>query len=160
MTAMIWPALLLAGAALPAADRTALDTQVAAIFRPYSQEPAPTPAWDYPVWSASVRALIVHWRRVTPEGEVDDLSDGDWLCQCQDWDHRHFRVIPGKPRRLTADRVEIPVRLDIGWKARRDARLVLVRETAGWRLDDLFSKDMPRGLQRALRDTIAKDEAL
>jgi hypothetical protein len=37
-------------------------------------------------------ALIARWKAVMPQDEVDALNDGDWLCQCQDWDGDGFRA--------------------------------------------------------------------
>lgn len=157
---MIWALpLLLASTALPAADRAALDATVDRIFAPYQRESSAQAAWDYPVYSDETAALIAHWERVRPSDEVDALSDGDWLCQCQEWDWRSFAVVKGKARVLAADSVELPVRLAIGWNGSRSARLRLKREQGAWKIDDLFyARGMPRGLKQALRDTIRADE--
>lgn len=151
--------LLLAAAVLPASDQASVDLEIRRIFAPYQQEESAPEA--QPLYSAETAALIARWEAVRPTDEVDDLSDGDWFCQCQDWDWRSFKVAPGATRRLSGDLVDVPVRLDIGWNTRREARLQLKREGGAWRLDDLFFADgMEGGLKQALRDTIRADEAL
>lgn len=163
MIATILP-MLLAGASPSPADTAALDAQVAEVFRPYRQGADGKAAWDYPVWSAEVTALIAHWQRVIPEDEPDALNDGDWLCQCQDLDETRFRAVPGARRMVAADTAEIDVKIDLGFTGvadPREARLIFKREGGGWKLDDIFAKEsFPRGLKQALRETIAEDEAL
>ena len=163
MIATILP-LLLAGAALPAADDAALQAKVAEIFRPYQQDMDDKAAWDYPIYSDEVRSLIDHWQHVVPDDEPDALNDGDWLCQCQDWNAQAFKVSVASSRMLAPDRAEVDVRIDLGFSEVRDlreARLIFRREGEGWQLDDIFARDaFPDGLTRALRDTIREDEAL
>ena len=43
-----------------------------------------------PIYTAEVSALIAEWRTVAPQDEPDARSDGDWLCQCQDWNEEAF----------------------------------------------------------------------
>ena len=163
MIATILP-LLLANAAVPAGDDAALAARVAEIFRPYQQDLDDKAAWDYPVYSGEVRALIGHWQRVVPDDEPDALNDGDWLCQCQDWNAQGFKVTVGERRAPAADLAEVDVKIDLGFSELRDlreARLIFRKEGGQWQLDDIFAKDaFPEGLKQALRDTIREDEAL
>lgn len=163
MFATILP-LLFASASLSAADTTALDAQVAEVFRPYRQGMDSKAAWDYPIWSAEVTALIAHWQRVLPEDEPDRLNDGDWLCQCQDWDEKRFKTVLGTHQALAPDRAQVEVKIDLGFaevRDLRDARLIFKREDGVWKLDDIFAKDsFPKGLKQTLRETIREDEAL
>lgn len=165
MTAATGLALLLAGAALPAAERAALDAAVKGIFAPY-RDPDTTPAasWQRHIFSAETAALIAHWQRVMPQDEVDALNDGDWLCQCQEFDHKAFRAVPLSTRASGNDRAEVRLRVELGFGARRDARLTFHKEmgrkeAGGWVLDDLQGPDFPKGLKQKPRDTIAEDEA-
>jgi hypothetical protein len=160
MSLAILSSLLLAGAALPAADAAAIDARIKAIYRPYSRPPEPGAAWEYPVFSAEMRALIAHWKQVQPRDEPDDLNDGDWFCLCQDWDDKKFRATPGPLRLVEPGVVEVPVRIELGFDEPRNARLMLKKEANGWRVDDLLAEDYPHGLKQALRETIAADEAL
>lgn len=153
-------ALLLASAPLAAADRTALDALVAGIYQPYSQEVHATPSWEYPVFSREVSALIAHWRRVTPSDEPDRLSDGDWFCLCQDWDHRAFRAAILSRGQNGRDRARLAVRVDLGHGQTRDLRMAFRREGGEWRLDDIFARDYPGGLKRTIRQTIREDEMI
>lgn len=153
----VW--LLLAAAALAPTDAAALDAAVLAIYRPY-QHPANTPtAWERPIFSAETTALIARWRAVAPEDEPDDLSDGDWLCLCQDWDLRRFRATVVSRQIMPDGRADIAASIDLGFGEPRQARLLLAREDGAWKLDDLFAVDFPRGLKQALRETIAVDQA-
>lgn len=160
MTGAVSALLLFAGAALPVADRAALDASIKDIFAPY-RDPDATPAasWQRHIYSADTTALIAHWQRVMPQDEVDALNDGDWLCQCQEFDHKAFRAVPLSVRALGPGRAEARMRVELGYGARRDARLVLRRESGEWVLDDFFGPDFPKGLKAKLRQTIAEDEA-
>lgn len=159
MSMAVLSSLLLAGAALPAADVAAIDQRLKQIYRPYSLPPVAKAAWDYPVFSAETTALIAHWKRVQPKDEPDDLDDGDWFCLCQDWDQQKFRATPGAASLVGPGVAEVTVSVDLGFDESRSERLVLKREPNGWRLDDLFATDFPRGLKQKLRQTIAADEA-
>lgn len=152
--------LFLASGALPAADSVGIDRQVAEIYRPYSHAVSSTSAWERPIFSAEINALVRHWGRVTPHEEVDDLSDGDWLCLCQDWEPRGFRATVVSRRLVRPGFVEVGLRINLGEGSRRTARLELKREASGWKIDDMISSDYPRGLKQALRETIAADEKL
>jgi hypothetical protein len=153
--------LLAASAGAPsAADREAIETQVTDIFGPY-RNPAAVAAWDYPIYSAEVAALIERWKAVRPTDEPDALSDGDWLCQCQDWNHRRFLATIISIAMTVEGTAEVDLILDLGRSnAARVARLVLKREQGEWKVDDIVGDDLSEGLKQALRETIATDEAL
>ncbi len=153
-------ALLLASAPLAATDRIALDRAMAEIFAPYRGGQSSVASWQRPIFSRRVRELIAHWEKVQPEGEVDDLNDGDWLCQCQDWDEKAFRyrIISRKP--TSADEVVIGVSISLGHGQTRDAWFAMRREGGRWLIDDLYSEDHSDGIRQALVETIAADEAL
>jgi hypothetical protein len=163
--AMLMP-LLLAGVALPATDlpapdRAAIDARLREVFRPYSRPPVAKAAWDYPVFSAEMTALIAHWKRVQPKDEPDDLNDGDWFCLCQDFDEKKFRATPGAVQLVGPGVAEVAVSVFLGFDEPRSERLVLKQEAGGWRVDDLLApEDFPHGLKQKLRETIAADEAL
>lgn len=160
LLALMLPLLAAAAAALTPADQAALDGAVAEIYAPYRQGGNNRSAWEYRGWSAQTAALIAHWRRVAPQDEIDDLSGGDWFCGCQDWDAGGFWAVV-RARRLERDgRVSLTMRIALGDGSTRESRLIFRREAGGWRLDDLIDRDNPRGIKQALRETIAKDEAL
>ena len=156
MTIAALSALLLAAAAPSAADLASLDAAVATIYRPYATPDGMNPMWEYPGFSARTAALIARWRRVTPSDEVDDLSDGDWFCLCQDW-LRLRATVTGREM-LGPNRASLAVHVDLGEGSKRDLRMVFVREQGRWKLDDLHAtRDFPRGLRHALVETIAED---
>jgi len=155
--------LLLAAAAPSAVARTEIETQVVGVFAPYRGTPGQAAAWDFPIFSAETTALIAHWRSVVPEGEVDALNDGDWLCQCQDWDGDGFQAAIVSITMASETTAEVELRIDLGFEGPesiRTERLTLVREQDSWKIDDITAEGFPNGLQQALRDTIAEDEAL
>lgn len=149
---MILTALALASASLLTPEAT-----VAAIYAPYRTTQMPDAAWERPIFSPSLGALIAQWRAVMPQHEIDELSDFDWLCQCQDWDSSSInpRVIRAVP--LGAGRREVTVTL-----SSRSAPLRFVLNQVGgrWLVDDLFAPDFAKGLRAALVETIAADIAL
>jgi hypothetical protein len=161
MIAYILP-FLLASTPLPAEDVAAVEARVSEIFQPYKAEANDAAAWELPVFSRETKALIGHWQRVMPEGEVDELNDGDWFCQCQDWDQQKFSVTSGLPSTLSEGLVEVEARVDLGFDGEggiRTLRLIFRREGKGWMLDDMFADSFPDGLKQALRETIVADEA-
>lgn len=160
MAIAILPALLLSAAALPAAEQAAVDALVRRIYAPYADPAMPPGLLDAPIYSARIAALLARWRKVTPADEPDRLSDGDWFCQCQDWEPAAFRLTITGRERLRGGAARVAVRFALGGGTTRTARLVFVKEGGAWRVDDLFTPDMRRGFRQTLRQTIAEDEAL
>ena len=142
-----------------AAKQDALDRTVAALFRPYSRPTTlPAPAvWERPIWSRETAALIARWRKVTPQDEVDELSDGDWLCQCQDWDEHAFRMSIDSRKMDAPGHAFVQVRFRLDGSGWRSERLSMRQERGTWKIDDLFGEDFPSGLKAALRRAIAED---
>jgi hypothetical protein len=135
------------------------EATIASIYAPYSEEGAGTASWEYPIYTAEVAQLIDRWLAVLPADEPDELNDGDWLCQCQDWDAKRFRAVVTGRRALRRGVVQVSVRLDLGHGEPRTARFVLRREAGAWKVDNLFAADFPRGLKQAIRETTARDIA-
>jgi hypothetical protein len=154
--------LILAAAAPSAEDRMAIEEAVVGIFAPFTTE-NPGASWDFPVYSEEVTALIAKWKSVIPESEPDGLNDGDWLCQCQDWDAAAFQATITSVTMTGARTAEVEVSLDLGFgagEAGRGGRLLLRREGEAWKIDDIVAEPFPSGLRQALHETIAADEAL
>jgi hypothetical protein len=129
---------------------------LAAAAPSYAKPDGMNPMWEYPVYSSGTAALIASWRRVAPDEEPDDLSDGDWFCLCQDWQRLRARVT-GREL-LGPNRASLRVHVDLGSGQTRNLRMIFVRERGRWKLDDLFAtREFPRGLKQALRETIAAD---
>src|SRR5688500_13569281 len=135
MFAMFVP-LLLAATAPTAADRNAIEGRVVEIFRPYTTAEA-TPAWEQPIYTAAVAGLIADWRPAAPPGEPDALSDGDWLCQWQDWHEAAFTATIPSIDATAPDLAGVEVTLDLGFSdaeaSLRRERLVLKREDGVWK---------------------------
>lgn len=149
---MIFASLALASASLLTPEAT-----VGAIYAPYNNTQMQDSAWERPIYTASLRGLIARWRAVTPTDEVDDLSDFDWLCQCQDWDSSSLRprVIRAVP--LGVGRREVTVTLT---SRRPPVRFVLQQVRGQWLIDDMFASGFAKGLRAALIKTTAADIAL
>jgi hypothetical protein len=162
MLATIVPLLLLA-AAPSADDREAIELRIVRIYAPYSDGANTVPAWEHPIYSAEVAALIARWKAVMPEGELDGLNDGDWLCQCQEYDAGAFQATIVSIAMNDDGSAEVEMRLDLGYggpESLRPARFTLVREEGEWRIAEIVAESFANGLRQALRETIAQDEAL
>jgi hypothetical protein len=167
MPATVLAGLLLAGAAMSAHDRAAVDAMVLSIYQPYSRSSASddnggAANWEQPIFSAGTAALIAHWVRVQPKDGPDDLNDGDWFCMCQDYDNKKFRATIGAHRQLRPNVMQVQVSVDLGTgDPRRNLRFIFNREGRSWKLDNIFARDgFENGLKVALRRTIAADEKL
>jgi len=157
---VITASLLLASAALGKVDRVALDAATRAIYAPYSREDISPPVWERDIWTADVRRLIAKWQTVVPEDEVDAMNDGDWICQCQDWDSKKFSVKITKREAKGRDAALIGVDFNLGFGEPRDAYFEFRRENGRWLVDDIYSEPYSDGIKAALVQTIAEDEAL
>ena len=148
-------AIILAAASPQAGALTGSpEAAVAAIYAPYSGPMTATASWDYPIYSQQTAGLIGQWRAVTPQDEPDALSDGDWLCLCQEFDRKAFRTTI-LSQRADRGRTVVSVRLDLGYGAQRTTQVVLKREGGAWKLDDLYAApDFPNGLKQKLQETI------
>lgn len=152
--------LLLASAALSASDRAALDAATVAIFAPYRSAENGEASWERDIWSREVRSLVTKWETVRPQDEPDALNDGDWLCQCQDWDEKRFAAKIVSRAKIGADAARVAVRVDLGHGEKRKARLTFVRERGRWLLDEIHDRTLDDGLKALIRQTIAEDEKL
>jgi hypothetical protein len=85
-------------------------------------------------------------------GEVGYV-DGDPICQCQDPDGLHARVLRVTPR--GPGKAAAEVILDWTDSTARRVRFSLVRTPAGWRIADVSSGDEPSFL-RAVEDSNRK----
>ncbi|MCB2048754.1 MAG: DUF3828 domain-containing protein [Novosphingobium sp.] len=154
-------ALFLAAASLSAADGAALDEATRAIFAPYHDESSNEAPWERAIWSSEIQHLITHWESVQPEDEPDAMNDGDWLCQCQDWDSKAFRMTITSRKALEKDVAEVAVDIVLFRQADpRDAFLTFRREEGRWMLDDMYTEEYSDGIKAALRQTIVEDEKL
>ncbi|WP_421848190.1 hypothetical protein [Novosphingobium sp.] len=152
--------MILAALALAAAPVATPDAAIAAIYAPFRRAEMRDAAWERPIFTPRLAALITRWRAVTPTDEVDDLSDFDWLCQCQDWD------AGGLHERITGRRVLGPKRqlvivsLGMAPGRRENLRFVFQRRDDQWLVDDIFASGFRGGLRATLVRTTAADIAL
>jgi hypothetical protein len=154
---------VLAATAPSVADRTSIERWLVDTYAPYQGGGQIPASWDFPIYTAEVTALIAEWRAVTPQDEPDALSDGDWLCQCQDWDEEAFTATITSIGMTDADTAVVGVTVDLGFagtESLRPERLILKRDGGAWKIDDMFAESFPSGLRQALRETIAEDKAL
>ncbi|WP_298191662.1 DUF3828 domain-containing protein [Novosphingobium sp.] len=152
--------MILAALALAATPAPTPEAAIAAIYAPFRQADMRDAAWERAIFTPRLKALIAKWRAVTPSDEVDDLSDFDWLCQCQDWD------AGGLHERIIARRVLLPARRVISVQLgkapgrRETLRFVLERVGGRWLVDDIFASGFRGGLRASLFRTTAADIAL
>lgn len=159
MSALV-ASLLLASASVTTADRAALDAATHAIYAPYRADEPSAAAWERDIWTREIQHLITHWQSVLPPDEPDAMNDGDWLCQCQDWDSRKFRVKIKSFKAKEPGVAEVAVDIFLGQGDPRDAFLSFRHEDGRWLLDDMYTEEYSDGIKAALRHTISEDEAL
>jgi hypothetical protein len=152
--------MILAALALAAAPVATPEAAIAAIYAPFRRADMHDAAWERPIFTPRLKALIAKWRAVTPSDEVDDLSDFDWLCQCQDWDagglHERITGLRGRGRgrlRVTVSLGKAPGRHEV-------LRFVLQRSGDRWLIDDIHASGFKGGLRATLLRTTAADIAL
>jgi hypothetical protein len=141
--------------AAPTKKDAVLDAAVTRIFAPYKLEDSGKAIWEQPFFSAATRILITQWQRSTPKNEVTDLSGGDWLCQCQDWDFAAFKVTKKRYKSLSPAKVEAVVEMDLGFDERRTTTFLLVLEKGRWEIDDVITPSSPKGVKSEMRAEIA-----
>ncbi len=129
---------------------------VRAALAPYADEETVAP--DYlsaPRWTTQTRVLIKRWQAAQKSGangtDVTPLGGGDWLCQCQDWDAKQFRIKNITLTNQTRDRLIADTRYMITAHDRRRLRFVMIREGGTWRIDDLIFDGQRATLKAQLR---------
>lgn len=151
-------AMLLAAPVSARAGDPVMEAAIDEIYAPYFADSddleASLPAWERPIFSRELGALVSRWRAALPENEVDELSGADWLCLCQDWDPSTFstEVIDST---IEGDAATAKVRIVVFPGAHHIATFRLLREEGIWKIDDFTAPEFPDGLRAALRDAIA-----
>jgi len=110
---------------------------------------------DLTPWTLRTRALVRDWKAGLPVGELTDMSDFDWLCQCQDWDPKGFMLSSVSPRPGGRGVTAVDVVYMHGWGARGQITLFMRVEDGRWRIDDVRFKD-GRMLRAALMRELPK----
>jgi Protein of unknown function (DUF3828) len=151
---------LTAAASHNPADEAAVRAAVTALFVPYKRPPTETVQqmdFDRPVFSSRTRALIERWKnRGGPKDIVTPLADGDWFCQCQDWDYRITKLGPQKLHWLGPNHVESRALFTVFRDDQRALHLVLLRENGKWLIDNLYFENERASLATQMRFEIAK----
>ena len=136
--------------AAPTATLTSLETTapstadgaeafVRALYVSYSEAEDADP-WSGPrVWSRRMNALVQRDRELA-NGDLPYL-DADPICDCQDWEKLSVRSVALSPMRADGS-VEATVRF-INAAEDHTVLLKLVRETDGWRVDDVMNPGYP-----------------
>ncbi len=154
LSALLCITLLQPDAASAGPNDKALNTAITRIFGPYKLEDNRKAIWDQPFFSVSARQLIREWQPTLKNDEVSDLSSGDWLCQCQDYDFAAFKVTRKSYKTITTNKVRATITMDLGSNEKRKTDLILVRERGQWEIDDVISTDFPNGVKSALKAEI------
>ena len=152
-------ALVLIAAGLPRADDAALRAVIRVIYAPYNAPSDAEASMDRPVFSNATKKLIETWKeRANNEGEITDLSGGDWFCQCQDWDSEKFRVTAIKLQPMPKGKVKADVTFILAGSESRKLRLIMTRERGKWLVDDLIAvngySNLTTGLRRELAEVV------
>ncbi|OYX44673.1 MAG: hypothetical protein B7Y87_03810 [Sphingomonadales bacterium 32-64-22] len=159
--------LALAALALPVTPAFADDegdilAAAQAAFAPYSKEAPWTEAdWDLPLFSSETTALIDEWKTGVSDEDVEDLNGFSWLCQCQDFDPKTFRVEFEVHHADGTDVSTVDARVNLGWEGDETAEseLYMLRENGRWTLDDIVSDSFPKGLKADLVAAIEQHRA-
>lgn len=160
LSALASAALALSAPHTAANAPTTPQAVITALYAPFRQAAAQAPEWENPVYTPQLNALIAKWHAVTPTDEVDDLSDFDWLCQCQDWDPAGLNERITASRLLSRSRRIVTVALGPPSEQGPRLRFVMVRSGKRWLVDDIFASGFKGGLRATLIRTTAADIAL
>ena len=132
------------------------------IFEPYRNIDEPMgAAWNMPVYSHEMSALVSEWEEGLSDDEPEDLNDFDWFCQCQDFNPEKFRADFGLEHEDGAPTAIVEIRVNIGWDEQSTAqsKLLMKQEGGEWKLDDVASESFEGGLKAQLRKAIEAHKA-
>lgn len=152
--------LIAFAAAAASASAATPQAAITAIYAPFHDTRMQGATFDRPIFTPRLKALISRWIAVTPKDEVDDLSDFDWLCQCQDWDAGGLNERVVASRAAGTGRRLVTVALGKAPGRHERLRFVLQRIGGQWLVDDIFASGFRGGLRASLIRTTAADIAL
>lgn len=156
--AMLAPlTLMLTAANAPgeAPSDMAVDAALEGVYGHYKSAGNALADWELPIFSAAATARLAAWSAHV-EGNLTDLNDYGWFCECQDWDGDAFAWKRQSVRVLGPGRIEVGVHVEAGWGSSTDQRLVLVYEGGAWKVDDLFSPSAPDGIRAGIDKELAE----
>jgi hypothetical protein len=144
-------------------DKKAVEEAVDTLYAHYRKAPEAdeedsdtAPAVDF---TMPVTDLMARWSSAQPVDEIDSvLSDADWVCQCQDWPGTGFKFLEKTTRPAPGDRIEASLRFDLGDGQQRKVRILFAQEDGNWRIADLFSADVPKGVVAQMTSDLARWE--
>jgi Protein of unknown function (DUF3828) len=137
-------------------DNGAIRAAIKVIYAPYIDPTNELSAFEAPVFSTRTKVLITQWSNRRSSDEVSPLAEGDWFCQCQDWDAKEFRVTAIKIQPQAKGKVIANVSYDLGWDEVRSLKFLLIREAGRWKVDDLLYDNESVSLTAELRREIAE----
>jgi hypothetical protein len=159
MLLMSFFSLVLAASA-PSAGSDSVKAFVSEIYGPYFSKADPRyRAWgqgyeDRPIWSAQTTALFKAWRALPKE--ADSINDQDGLCDCQAQNGRfeaHILSVEQPDR----EHAVVQIKTENGSVGPANEKLLIVREGARWRLDDVYWDKRKAWLKATLRAEIAAE---
>jgi len=135
-------------------DAAGAEAFVRGVYAAYSDAPGGTgPDHAVTTYSAELNRLIAAGG---PTGEPPNLGlDADPICDCQDWQALTLTQVAVTPR--GAGRAEARVSFT-NMASPTTQTLLLVRDPAGWRVDDVRTADRP-SLTAQLRESAARPAA-
>jgi hypothetical protein len=150
-------ALLPATAIANRPDAPGIKAQIAKIYKPYKSKMGTAAWWEYPVFSAEARKLIRQWEAASAgnNDELGSINSADWLCACQDFDPKTFKVTVDTVQVLASGKTEATITIHQGWGGSSKQRFIMVNEKGRWEIDDILEIGAKEGMQAALRDDVA-----
>ncbi len=126
--------------AAPAGDAAGAEAFVRSVYAGYTDAPGGTgPDLMATAYSAELNRLI---SAGGPTGEGNERGlDADPICDCQDWQNLTLTNVAVTPQ--GADRADARVTFANSGGAPTTQTLKLVREAAGWRVDDVATAARP-----------------
>lgn len=142
------------------ADSAAAERFIDGLYARYQAEPRVALDQSAPwrmdsVYTPELIALFERVASFAGPDEVPEFADGDHICQCQDWEN--LRLLERRIRETGAGLAEADIRFENAGQT-KNARILLARTPAGWRVADLHYDFYPEGLAAAIRASIARSE--
>lgn len=144
-------------------DKQAVDAAVEKMFARYRGSPDDLgDEGDIVIpgsYNKSFETLQMRWVKAQPAGEIDSiLSDADWICQCQDWPGTGFKFLEKTIQPLPDNQIEAKLRFDLGDGEVQQARILFTREDKTWKVANLFSPMVPKGVVAEMTADLARWE--